>query len=74
MRRVDVTWSYLPDAELQTILNVLAANKPFFALKYPDAGGDKTMTCYVGDIITGLWHTIGGVKRWEDVRLAFIEQ
>jgi hypothetical protein len=74
VRRVDVTWSYLADADMQTILNILAANKPFFQLKYPDVGGDKTMTCYVGDIIHGLWHTVGGVKRWKDVQTSFIEQ
>lgn len=74
IRRVDVTWKYLPDPELQTILNILAANKPFFSLSYPDAGGQKTMTCYVGDISTTLWHTIKGVRYWEEVTIPFIEQ
>ena len=74
VRRVDVTWILIPDAEWQTILNILAANKPFFQLKYPDAGGTQTMTCYVGDIITTLWHTVGGVRRWKEAQTAFIEQ
>jgi hypothetical protein len=73
-RRVDVTWKYLPDPDLQTILNVLAANKPFFELQYPDAGGQQTMICYAGDINTSLWHTRGGVRYWEEVSTSFIEQ
>lgn len=74
VRRVDVTWRYLPDADLQTILDVLAANKPFFSVRYPDAGGEQTMTAYVGDINAGLWHTVGGVRYWSEVTLALIEQ
>jgi len=74
VRRVDVVWRYLPDADLQTILDLLAANKPFFTLEYPDAGGQQTMTCYAGDINTTLWHTIGGVRRWSEVSIAFIER
>ncbi len=73
-RRVDVVWRYIPDADLQVILNLLAANKPFFTLEYPDAGGQQTMTCYAGDINTSLWHTINGVRRWSEVSISFIEQ
>ncbi len=73
-RRVDVVWKMLPDSELQKIINAITANKPFFTLQYPDAGGQKTMTCYVGDIVTSLYHTIGGVRYWSDVSIPFIEQ
>lgn len=73
-RRVDVVWKMLPDSELQKIINAITANKPFFSLQYPDAGGQKTMTCYVGDIVTSLYHTIGGVRYWSDVSIPFIEQ
>lgn len=73
-RRVDVVWKMLPDNELKKILDVINANKPFFSLEYPDAGGSKTMTCYAGDIITSLWHTINGVRYWEEVSIPFIEQ
>lgn len=73
-RRVDVVWKMLPDSELQKIINVITANKPFFSLQYPDAGGQKTMTCYVGDIVTSLYYTIGGVRYWSDVSIPFIEQ
>lgn len=73
-RQVDVTWSYIPDADLQVILDLLAANKPFFTLEYPDAGGQQIMTCYAGDINTSLCHTIGGIRRWSEVQISFIEQ
>ena len=73
-RRVDVVWKYIKDGELETILNTITANKPFFSLQYPDAGGSKTMTCYAGDITTGLWHTKNGVRYWEEVSIGFIEQ
>jgi len=73
-RRVDVVWRYIPDADLQVILNLLAANKPFFTLEYPDAGGQQTMTCYAGDINASLWHTRNGIRYWSEVSIAFIEQ
>ena len=73
-RRVDVIWKMLTDSELENIIDTITANKPFFSLEYPDAGGTKTMTCYAGDILTSLWHTKNGVRFWEDVQISFIEQ
>lgn len=73
-RRVDVVWKMITDSELQTIIDTITANKPFFSLQYPDAGGSKTMTCYVGDIVTSLWHTKNGIRYWEEVSIPFIEQ
>jgi hypothetical protein len=73
-RRVDVVWKMLPDDELQKIIDTITANKPFFTLEYPDAGGTKTMTCYAGDIVTSLWHTKNGVRYWEEISIPFIEQ
>ena len=73
-RRVDVVWKMLPDNELQKIIDTITANKPFFSLEYPDAGGSKTMTCYAGDVVTSLWHTKNGVRYWEEVSIGFIEQ
>ena len=74
VRRVDVSWSYLTDDELKTILDVLAANKPFFSFRYLDAGGPQTMTAYAGDIVTGIWHEVNGIRHWKEVSIAFIEQ
>jgi hypothetical protein len=73
-KRVDITWKMLPDNELQKIIDTITANKPFFSLEYPDAGGTKTMTCYAGDIITSLWHTKNGIRYWEEISIPFIEQ
>lgn len=73
-RRVDCVWKMLPDSELKKILDVITANKPFFSLTYPDAGGEETITCYAGDILTSLWHTKNGVRYWEEVSIPFIEQ
>jgi hypothetical protein len=72
--RVDARWKILKDGDLKTILDLIAANRPFFPLEYPDAGGAQTMTCYAGDIVTSLWHTIGGIRYWEEVSIPFIEQ
>jgi hypothetical protein len=74
VRRVDVSWSYLADDQLRQILDVLAANKPFFSFRYLDAGGPQTMMAYAGDIVTGIWHERGGVRYWKEVSIAFIEQ
>jgi len=74
IRRVDVTWEYLPDSELMKILQTITANKPFFSLKYPGPGGQQNMTCYCGDISTSLWHRIGGVRYWDKVTIPFIER
>ena len=73
-RRVDCVWNMLPDNDLKLIVDTITDNKPFFSLEYPDVGGQMTMTCYAGDIITSLWHTKNGVRFWEDVQISFIEQ
>ena len=73
-RRVDVVWKMVPDNDLKLIIDTITANKPFFSLEYPDAGGQMTMTCYAGDIVTNLWHTKNGVRYWEEVSIGFIEQ
>ena len=73
-RRVDCVWKMLPDNDLKVIIDTITANKPFFSLEYPDVGGQMTMTCYAGDIITSLWHTKNGVRYWEEVSIGFIEQ
>lgn len=74
IRRVDVTWRYLPDPDLQTILDLIAANKPFVEIEYPDAGGQQTMTAYTGDIAYGAWHRVNGVRYWSEISIPFIER
>lgn len=72
--RVDARWKMLKDGDLKIILDLIASNKPFFPLEYPDVGGSQTKTCYTGDITTSLWHTINGVRYWDEVSIPFIEQ
>ena len=73
-RRVDCNWTMVADSDLQVIITAITTNKPFFSLEYPDVGGQKTMTCYAGDINTTMWHTKAGVRYWEEVQIPFIEQ
>jgi len=73
-RRVDCSWILISDDDLQRIIDTITVNKPFFMLEYPDVGGQRTMTCYAGDINAGLWHTKNGIRYWQDVSIAFIEQ
>lgn len=74
IRRVDVVWQYIKDDELKQILDLIATNKPFFPIEYPDAGGQQQMTAYSGDIITSMWHTQHGIRYWKEVQISFIEQ
>ncbi len=74
IRRVDVTWRMLSDSDLRTILDVIAANKPFMMVEYPDAGGQQQMMAYTGDITYSAWHTRNGVRIWEEVSIPFIER
>lgn len=73
-RRLDVVWDKLADPDYKALLNVLAANKPFFTVQYEDAGGMASMTAYAGDISAAAWHRVGGVRYWSDVSVALIEQ
>jgi len=73
-RSIDVEWHMITDSQLDTILNAVKANRPFFVVEYPFAGGTATMTCYLGDRYLGLWHTRNGIRYWEKVSMAFIER
>lgn len=75
-RKVDLSWSKLSDADLKTILDLLDTGA-FHTLTYPDPqgpGGQRTVTAYVGDIETGLWHTVAGVRYWDGVKIPLIER
>ena len=73
-RTVEATWKYILDTDLQRILSLIESHKPFFTLRYPDVGGTREMICYAGDRHMGLWYTIGGVRRWEQFSVTFIER
>jgi len=74
IRRVDVTWRMLPDPDLKRILDLIAANKPFMLVEYPDVGGQAQMMAYTGDIIYSAWHQRGGVRYWDEITIPFIEE
>lgn len=74
--RLDLTWAKLADADYRVILDLLEA-AAFHTVVYPDpqlAGGTRSIRAYVGDITDAAWHTVGGVRWWDHVRLALIEQ
>lgn len=74
VRRIDVTWRYLPDPALRTILDVLRANKPFFTVQYEDGDSMGSMTAYAGDIRRIPGHKLHGVRYWKEVQVPLIEQ
>lgn len=74
-RRVDVTWDKISDSDLDLILRTIRDHKPFFPIRCPAPGvADETMIVYVGDRNYGSWRTIKGVRYWQDIAIAFIEQ
>ena len=72
--RVDVVFDKMADSDFKQLLDVVRINKPFFTIEFPHPGGQKTITAYVGDITTSLWHTVNGVRYWDSVSVSFIEQ
>ena len=72
--RIDSVWKMLPDDELEWMLDLINQYKPSIPLTYVDAGKLSTMICYNGDIEAALWHTINGVRYWEQVSIPFIER
>ena len=74
IRRVDVTWQYISDSDLEMILDLIASRKPFVEIEYEDAGGFKTMVAYTGDIVYKPWHRRNGVRIWREVTIPFIER
>lgn len=74
VRRVDVTWQYISDSDLEMILDLIASHKPFVEIEYEDAGGFKTMVAYTGDIMYKPWHRRNGVRIWREVTIPFIER
>lgn len=74
VRRIEAKWKRLKDSDLQHILNVIDANKPFFTLEYPDVGGQQTKTVYSGDARYSLYKIENGERVWDEITIPFIEQ
>jgi len=75
-RRVDLRWDRIAEAEYRQILDLLEADV-FHEITYPDPqspDGRRTITAYVGDITDGVWQRSGGVRWFQEVRIALIER
>ena len=72
-RRLDVTWEYLTASQVQSILDFLASNKPFFYVEYEDYDGTREMLAYCGDIKYSPTFKKGSVRYFKSLSLSFIE-
>ena len=72
-RTVTLEYALILDAELVAILDNLHS-RVFHTLRYPDAGGERTLTVYHGDRPYSAFHTVGGVRWWKDLKIALIER
>ena len=72
-RKVECEWGALTNAEMSALLSACTA--VFFSVTFPDpqTGGDKTITCYVGDR-TAPVYKYNGTPLWEGLRMNFIEK
>ena len=72
-RKLEMEWSALTNAEMSSLLS--AVTDVFFTVTFPDpqTGGNKTMTCYVGDR-TAPVYKYNGTPLWEGLRMNFIEK
>lgn len=72
--KLDITWSYITPAQLSTLLT--AMNTTFFTVTYtdPTTNALRTMTAYKGDRTVGVLDFVGGVMRYKDFKVNFIER
>ena len=72
-RKVECEWGALTNAEMSALLSACTA--VFFSVTFPDpqTGGNKTMTCYVGDR-TAPVYKYNGTPLWEGLKMNFIEK
>ena len=72
-RKVECEWGALTNAEMSALLSACTA--VFFSVTFPDpqTGGDKTITCYVGDR-TAPVYKYNSTPLWEGLKMNFIEK
>ena len=72
-RKVECEWGALTNAEMSALLSACTA--VFFSVTFPDpqTGGNKTITCYVGDR-TAPVYKYNGTPLWEGLKMNFIEK
>lgn len=73
-RKLEMEWGALSNAEISAILSAVTA--VFFSVTYPDpqTGGNKTITCYVGDRSAPMARYKAGGIVWEGLKMNFIER
>ena len=75
-RKIECTWLPLSADKMAELLQ--AVEDSFFDLQYPDAmtGGNRTMTCYVGDRSTPVmrYDQESGKWMWGGLSMNFIER
>ena len=72
-KRVSMSWNYISNSDLSTILTALAP--VYFNITYPEASGAVTISCYVEMFEAGLQKYSGGAAvGWKDTKLEVIER
>jgi hypothetical protein len=74
-RTIDVSWLYLTNAQMSTILTVFT-NSLYVSVTYPDpqTGDYRTSTFYPGDRKSGVFKLSAGVVvGWKEVSFSMIE-
>ncbi|QYR20798.1 hypothetical protein KZ483_24060 [Paenibacillus sp. sptzw28] len=72
-RKLELSWSFLTAAQLQTILTAVAPNA--FSVTYTDpiTNASRTGTFYAGDRNVGVIDFMNGVPRYKDCRFSLVE-
>lgn len=76
-RRLEITWAYLTNAELNTILTNAGVSDVFFTVQYydPETGAARTGTFYTVQQTMGMQRYSGtAAVGWEDVKLDLMER
>ena len=73
-RKLELSWNYLSQSDSASLLQKVTSL--FFTVEYPDiqTGALRTGTFYVGDRTAGAISYVGGVMKYKDVKMNFIEQ
>lgn len=72
-RKIECEWPSLTSSEMSSLMSLMSATT--FPVTYidPETGASKTITCYKGDRSAPVYWIIGGVVRWEGLKVNFIE-
>ena len=75
VRKVELTWPYLTDAQMNIIRSACKGHEWFVFKYYSTTAGinGQIDNCYTGDLKYSLYSLRNGVGEWIDVSLSFIE-